>query len=176
MDTTGNIGVRIRPLGPEDSIAGLTALLHRAYAPLAARGMLFLASHQDETVTLRRISRGECWVAVDGGGGDVIGTIVLKDVAETNGSPWYDRPDVACFGQFAIEPAWQRRGVGSMLVELVERRARAKGVVELALDTAETADELIAFYARRGYRFVEHLRWDVVNYRSVVMSKRVGPG
>jgi DNA-binding winged helix-turn-helix (wHTH) protein len=46
-------------------------------------------------------------------------------------------------------------------------------MAELALDTAETADDLIAFYTRRGYRFVDHVRWDAVNYRSVVLSKRL---
>jgi GNAT superfamily N-acetyltransferase len=165
-------GVGLRVLGPEDDIALLTALLHRAYAPLAARGMRYLASHQDEATTRRRISGGECWLAE--AGGQIIGTLTLRDADRTNGCPWYDRPDVASFGQFAVDPAWQGRGVGSLLVDRVERRARGKAVTELALDTAETADDLIAFYKRRGYRFVGYVRWDVVNYRSVVLSKRLG--
>ena len=50
------------------------------------------------------------------------------------------------------------------------------GAAEIALDTAETAEELIRFYLKRGYRFIEHVTWtDVVNYRSVVLSKRVEP-
>jgi GNAT superfamily N-acetyltransferase len=164
--------VTLRTFGPADDISALTALLHRAYAPLAARGMRYLASHQDDATTLRRISGGECWVAQ--AAGQLVGTITLRDAAHTSGCPWYDRPDVASFGQFAVDPDWQRRGVGTLLVQHVERRAREKSVAELALDTAETADDLIAFYTRRGYRFIEHVCWDVVNYRSVVMSKTLG--
>jgi GNAT superfamily N-acetyltransferase len=134
--------------------------------------MRYLASHQDDATTLRRISKGECWVAEVTG--RLVGTITLRHAEHTQGCPWYDRRDVASFGQFAVDPAWQRRGVGTLLVEHVERRARAKGVTELALDTAEAADDLIGFYTRRGYRFIEHVRWDVVNYRSVVMSKTLG--
>jgi hypothetical protein len=37
----------------EDWVA-LTELLHRAYAPLASRGMRYLARHQDADVTRRR--------------------------------------------------------------------------------------------------------------------------
>jgi GNAT superfamily N-acetyltransferase len=163
--------VRLRLFTPADDIAELTALLHRAYAGLAERGMRFLASHQDEARTLRRISAGECWLAVAGAGGTIVGTIMLKDAERTSGSPWYDRAEVACFGQFAVEPQWQGRGVGSRLVEQVERRARAKGIAELALDTAEGADDLRRFYERRDYRFVEYTRWTEVNYRSVIMTK-----
>jgi GNAT superfamily N-acetyltransferase len=170
-DAGGDDNYHLRLLSPADDLVALTALLHRAYAALAQRGMHFLASHQSVDVTRRRLEKGECWVA--DANDVIIGTIVLKDTASTSGSPWYDRPDVACFGQFAVEPAWQSRGIGSALVEQVERRAQKQGVTELALDTAEGADNLIAFYTRRGYRFIEHTRWNDVNYRSVIMSKRL---
>jgi signal transduction histidine kinase len=47
------------------------------------------------------------------------------------------------------------------------------GMIELALDTSEHATRLIETYARRGSLEVERCRWDVTNYRSVVMSKRL---
>src|SRR4051794_36646698 len=108
MDDTGDAGLTadgasLRRFGHADSVAELTALLHRAYAPLAARGMRYLASHQDDAVPRRRISRGECWVAE--AGGRIVGTITLRDTEHTKGCPWYDRPDVASFGQFAVDPA-----------------------------------------------------------------------
>jgi GNAT superfamily N-acetyltransferase len=170
-DAGGNGDNRLRLLSPADDLIALTAMLHRAYAALARRGMHFLASHQGVDVTRSRLAKGECWVVEADGA--IIGTIVLKDAASTRGSPWYDRPEVACFGQFAVEPTWQGRGIGSALVDKVERRALEKGVTELALDTADGADDLIAFYARRGYRFIEHVKWNDVNYRSVIMSKRL---
>jgi GNAT superfamily N-acetyltransferase len=69
--------------------------------------------------------------------------------------------------------AWQ--DIGSRLIAHVEQRAAEKGIAELAVDTAEPATHLRRFYAARGYRFVEHAQWTCVNYRSVVMSKRIAP-
>src|SRR4051812_42065797 len=108
-DAGGGVGgFRIRPLAADDDLVALTGLLHRAYADLAKRGMYFLASHQPVEETRTRIASGECWVAVSGEGA-VVGTIVLKEAGKTRGSPWYDRPDVTRFGQFAVEPGWQGR-------------------------------------------------------------------
>lgn len=70
-------------------------------------------------------------------------------------------------------PALQRQGIGSRLMDIVEARACERGVAELALDTSEHAEALIAMYARRGDRFIEYSQWDVVNYRSVILSKRL---
>jgi GNAT superfamily N-acetyltransferase len=135
--------------------------------------MRFLASYQPVETTAKRIARGECAVAEVGG--RVVGTVVFRPMGSGRGTPWYERADVATVGQFAVEPAWQRRGIGARLMDWAEGRARETGAAELALDTAETAEELIRFYARRGYRFIEYVNWgDVVNYRSVVMSKRIG--
>lgn len=57
------------------------------------------------------------------------------------------------------------------MLTLVEERASELGLGHLALDTSEQARDLIAYYERRGFRFVEHLRWPDVNYRSVVLAK-----
>lgn len=164
-------GVSLRRIEPTDSLEELTDLLHRAYAPLAAAGMRFHATHQGVSVTRERCEAGECWVLTHGL--RLIGTVTLKDAARTDGSPHLDRPDVASFGQLCVDPAWQGRGLASILMDVAESRAAETGAAELALDTSERATELIATYARRGYEFVEHAQWDVTNYRSVITSKRV---
>ena len=161
--------VELRPLAEDDSISELTQLLHRAYRPLAERGMRYVASWQDDQITRRRIARGECYLAF--AGERLAGTILFSDAARTDGCPWYDRPDVASFQQFAVEPELQRRGIGAKLVELTERRAVETGAAELGLDTSEHAAHLIDWYGRLGYRFVEYADWPATNYRSVVMSK-----
>lgn len=166
-------GLALRPLEPADSIAALTELLHRAYAALAERGMRYSASHQDEETTRRRAARGECWVATLDSA--VVATITFHSAPRAGGAPWYDRPDVASFGQFGVEPTLQGRGIGSMLMDLVERRAAETGAAEIACDTSEHAHDLIAWYERRGYRSVGHVDWRPhVNYRSVLLSKRLG--
>lgn len=163
--------LELRLLREGDSIPELTELLHRAYRPLAEKGMRYVASWQDDEITLRRISRGECHLALLGE--RMVGTILFSDAAHTQGCPWYDRPDVSSIHQFAVEPELQRLGVGSRLIELAESRAAETGATELAVDTSEHAGHLIDWYGRLGYRFVEYADWETTNYRSVVMSKRV---
>lgn len=168
VDKTGR-SITYRYVRPEDDVDVITALLHEAYAPLAAQGMRFLATHQNADTTRKRMSHGETILALDGD--DIIGTITLKSADHTKGSAFYDRPDVAGFGQFAVRPSYQGTGIGSTLLKLVEQRAREQDVKMLALDTSEHAAQLIALYQARGYTFVEHIKWRDVNYRSMIFAK-----
>jgi predicted N-acetyltransferase YhbS len=162
----------IRPLEPTDSISRLTELLHRAYRPLAEKGMKYVASYQGDDITAARCAKGDTFVCeLDQ---NLVGTITLSTVENTSGSPWYDRSDVASFGQFAVEPTIQKLGIGSKMMQVVEDRAAALGIVEIALDTSERATNLIEYYTLRGYRFIEYVQWDVTNYRSVILSKTLG--
>lgn len=161
--------ISIRPWQSSDSAAELTELLHRAYARLAGMGLRFWATHQGADITEMRIAGGECFVAL--ADGVICGTILFRDASRTSGTPWYDRPDVASFGQFAVEPGLQSNGLGRRLIAHVEARAAASGARELALDTAEPAAHLVEWYTRLGYRFIEHAQWQHTNYRSVVLSK-----
>ena len=167
---TGNADdVIIRPLNAEDSIQELTDLLHRSYKVLADMGFRYVATYQDVATTSKRLGRGPAYVAC--ADSVLVGTITLKRPELTRGSSWYDRADVASFGQFAVSPDYQRCGVGSRLLQTVEATARSWGAAELALDTAEGAVHLQRFYQKRGYRFIEYVDWDVTNYRSVLLSK-----
>jgi len=171
-DAVSNISVKklsFRRLLPTDDIQAITELLHEAYASLAAAGMRYVASHQSADVTRERMANGETFIAALGD--RIIGTVTLKDAEHTAGSPFYDRPNVADFGQFAVAPAFQHQGIGSRMMEMVEARAHEKGVHELALNTSEHAAHLIELYTRKGYRFVEYVRWPDVNYRSMIFSK-----
>lgn len=161
--------IEIRFFREGDSVSELTRLLNRAYRPLAEMGMRYVASWQDDEITRRRMSHGECYLAFLET--RLVGTILFADAARTDGCPWYDGPDVASLQQFAIEPELQRQGIGTQLIEQVERRAIETGAAEIALDTSEHAQHLIDWYARLGYRFVGYADWPATNYRSVVMSK-----
>ncbi|MGI8923196.1 MAG: GNAT family N-acetyltransferase [Fimbriimonadales bacterium] len=163
--------VDIRRLEPTDDLQELTDLLHRAYKQLADMGFRFLATHQDTETTRERTQGGECFVGhIEG---PIVATMTFYDAAHTSGCSWYDRPEVASFGQFAVEPSLQRSGIGSRLIELAEGRALETGATELALDTAEGATRLIGLYERRGYRLVGNADWNETNYRSVILSKRI---
>jgi GNAT superfamily N-acetyltransferase len=162
-------GLVIRPLAPTDSLGELTDLLHRAYAQLRTQGLHYVASHQDEATTRRRVARGECYVGERSG--RLVATVTFKPTSLTAGCDWYDRPEVASFRQLAVDPELHRNGIGSALVALAEQRAGETGATEISLDTSEKADSLIGWYLRRGYRFVGQVSWPMVNYRSVILSK-----
>jgi GNAT superfamily N-acetyltransferase len=165
-------GVQIRALAPDDSIAALTELLHRAYAELGAQGLRFTAVDQSESMTRERIAKGRCFVATLNGA--IAGTITYYPPRADAISRWYRRPGVACFGQFGVDPTHRGKRIGSSLLAHVETVARGEGVTELALDTAENATALVAMYARMGYRVVDYDNYVVTNYRSVIMSKSLG--
>ena len=161
----------IRPLSESDSLVELTELLHRAYRPLAEMGLRYLATHQDMETTKRRISGGQCSVAVRGG--RIIGTVTYYPPEGKGGSLWLDRGDLASFGQLAVDPAEQGAGIGRRLIALVETQAARDRANEIALDTSIHAKHLIDWYTRLGYREVERVQWAVTNYPSVVLSKPV---
>lgn len=161
--------VEVRLLQESDSLEDLTALLHRAYRELLDRGLRYTATAQSVETTRERCSDGECYVAV--ADGRIVGTVTLYPPGTGSGCPWYERADVAHFGQFGVEPSWKGRGVGRAMLDMVENRARTLGAAHLALDTAKLARHLIELYERWGYSVVESVTWEEVNYESVIMSK-----
>ena len=161
----------IRELASTDSITDMTRLLHAAYARLGGMGFNYTAVDQTEDVTRSRIARGRCLVAVDAGA--LVGTIMVHPPGRSAGCPCYERPDVATIGQFGVLPGRQGTGTGTRLLRRAEELALASGAAELALDTSEGADHLIAWYEREGFRFVEYAQWEGKTYRSVIMSKPV---
>jgi len=162
--------LRIRRLEAGDSLAELTALLHRAYATLGAMGFNYTAVDQNVATTRERIGSGECYLAFIGQ--RTVGTLLLGPVAEIQLScEWYCRPGVWTIGRFGVDPDLRGQGIGSELLAFAERRAESLGAAEAALDTAEGAEHLLEFYGKRGYRRVGHVQWEGKNYRSVVLSK-----
>jgi GNAT superfamily N-acetyltransferase len=163
----------IREWQDADSFEELTALLHRAYKFLADRGLRYLATYQSVDVTKSRVRGGRCLVALDGN--RLVGTLCYYSGGSYAECPWYERPGVAPMGQLGIEPSYQGQGIATRLIRSAEELAIREGKAELALDTAEPATWLIGWYERMGYRIVAHADWDVTNYRSVILSKRLSP-
>jgi GNAT superfamily N-acetyltransferase len=159
----------IRPLAAGDDIEAITHLLHRAYAGLAALGFKYYATHQSPDVTYERLHKGFPFVAERSG--EIVATVTLYSSAPDARCEYYGRAGVYKFGQFGIEPSLQKSGLGSRMYARIEHEARARGAHFLALDTAEGAHHLIAWYTRLGFSVVELVQWEHTNYRSVVMSK-----
>ncbi len=169
--SAGEPHVEIRLLSPDDSIGDLTMLIRRAYKQLADMGLQYVATWQDEEITRRRSEKGECYVALLDG--ELAGTITFYPAGSAESCAYYDRPGVAVFGQFAVDPGHQRQGIGALLLARVERRARDMKATEIALDTSDKATHLIDLYQRFGYAVVETANWDETNYKSVIMAKKL---
>ena len=181
-DRGSSANITTRRLAPSDSLQEITTLLHRAYAKQVAMGLRPLAGRQSVDITEKRVFSGECYVAVDHEapvqsrtGQKIVGTILFHEVEESKGPPWFEKPEVASFSQLAVDPDYQGCGIGRMLLDLVESRARDSGARELGLSMAEPDRELYEFYIRRGYRFVEFWQWPYTNYRSAILSKTLAP-
>jgi len=166
---TDNLKLTIRQWCHDDDISRITDVLHRAYAQLADLGFKYHATWQGDEVTLKRLSKGVSYLALDND--LIVGTITLSVPPNVSGCDWYDRGDVASFGQFGVDPNYQKYGIGSKLLETVETETRKRQLPNLALDTAEGAKHLIDLYGRRGYEFVGYANWDITNYRSVILNK-----
>lgn len=149
--------IRIRELRPDDSVAAITELLHISYASLAAMGFKYLATHQDEATTQQRLQGGISIVAeLDGA---IVGTATLRAPEAESRCAWYSQSGVWSFGQFAVRPDLQQKGLGARLLRVIEQRAFQNGATELALDTAEGATHLVRWYERLGFRFIQHVSW-----------------
>ena len=162
----------IRCYNSADSLLHLTEMLHRAYAGLAAMGLRFLATHQDDDVTRNRLN-GE-WSFVVEKEGTIVATVTVYQPRPHDECAWYNTPGVWCFGQFGVEPALQRQGIGKLLMSFIEQRVLEAGGRELACDTAEPALHLRSWYESMGYGFKQFVQWQEVNYRSVILSKTLG--
>lgn len=165
--------MQITHFSETDSIEELTALLHLSYKRLADMGLKFVATYQTPEYTKNFIkNNGECYISKNDSG-KIIATIMYLPESKDHDPEWYKKENVAHFGKFAVHPDYQNTGIGGKMMDFIEKYAVEKGKIELALDTSEKALHLIEYYKKRGYRFIEHHQWDVTNYRSVIMSKKL---
>src|SRR4051812_29071061 len=131
--------VVIRPLSTTDCLEALTALLHTAYASLAAQGWNFTAVDQSVDVTRDRLAGAQGFVAhIDG---RLVGTVAVrgpKPVGETyiaDPPPaLYTTPGTAILAQLAVHPDCRGQGVGERLIDAAEAWAREQGFERMALD------------------------------------------
>lgn len=61
-------------------------------------------------------------------------------------------PDTLYFGMLTIEPTLQGQGFGKILMDHVERVARAYNLKKIRITVIPSRHELIAFYERRGFK------------------------
>lgn len=89
-------------------------------------------------------------------------------------------PDVSHLLVIAVDPAWQRRGLGTRLMQWCEARTRAHGLDALLLEVRPSNGKALAFYGRHGFQQIG-LRRDYypaahgAREDAVIMQKPVAP-
>ncbi|WP_457421812.1 GNAT family N-acetyltransferase [Roseateles sp. P5_E7] len=168
--------ITVRPLTREDTLDELTALLHAAYASLAAQGWNFTAVDQSIEVTRQRLHGAQAFLAT--AGSRIVGTVAVRGPKPAGEAYIADPPPAlyttagtAILSQLGVHPDWRGQGVAERLIDGAEAWAQSQGHHQIALDTAEPAAALRARYARRGYTEVGVVQWQGKTYRSVLMCK-----
>ena len=151
-------------LAAEDDVPALRVLVNSAYRQLAEMGLNFTGTYQDEQVTRERMQGKDVYLAFLGD--QLIGTISLEVEQKEQGQVLY-------INQFAVAPAYQRKGVGGALLRLAEQRAVELGLCALQLDTAVPAKHLVDMYHRAGYRVLSEVHWRGKTYNSYIMQKQL---
>ncbi|MCP4472236.1 MAG: GNAT family N-acetyltransferase [Gammaproteobacteria bacterium] len=86
---------------------------------------------------------------------------VLEQDGEVRGFVvFYVRDDHVHLENVAVDPGFQGRGLGSKLIEFVERQARAEGYASVELYTNAKMTENLGLYPRLGYREFDHRHED----------------
>lgn len=172
--------ITIRPLSGADSLTELTALLHAAYASLAAQGWNFTAVDQSEDVTRERLAGAQAFVAEREG--RLVGTIAVRGPKPAGEAyiadpppALYTTPGTAILAQLGVHPDCRGLGLGERLIDTAEQWARDQGFTQMALDTAEPATALRRRYERRGYQPAGRVQWQGKTYASVLMAKPLQP-
>ncbi len=78
--------------------------------------------------------------------------LVAEDQLGLGGCVYLEiRGERAYFGLLSIDPGRQRSGMGRMLIQAAEERARERGCSHMDLQIVNLREELPAFYRKLGY-------------------------
>lgn len=159
-----------REVQPGDDLQALTQLIRSAYAPHAANGLRYWATHQSVDDTAKRLAGGHGLVGTLDG--EVVATITLREHEPDSKVELLREPNTWSFGQFAVAPAHKGCGFGRQIHDFGLGFAARHGCTRMALHTAEPATALIAMYRSWGYTMAGTCDWRPhTNYLSVLMCR-----
>ena len=144
----------------ERDLPAILDLIHRAYAANVAMGFRYSGATETFDSLAQAWREDKVYKLVADGA--IAGTIRLT-------------PHDGYLGvwRLCVDPALQRRGLGTALLRFAEEEAARLGLARVRLDTAKPFRDLVDWYRRRGYEVVAEVRYPQVNYPSLVMEKRV---
>jgi ribosomal protein S18 acetylase RimI-like enzyme len=142
----------------------LVALIHAAFAEYRGRLNPPSGAHEETQESVaRKLAAGFALLAFAG--------------PNPAGCVFYDlEADFVYFSRLSVVPEFRRRGLGQLLIDEVEARARALNRRAVRLGVRMALENQRAYYQRLGYRTVEaktHAGYMGPTY--VIMEKRLGP-
>lgn len=149
------LATEIRAAGERD-IAEVMALLYVCRRHLESRGIYqWNDAYPNEEVVREDVAGNRLFVAMLGS--DCVGAVTVdgRQPPEYRTLAWRcGHDDAAVVHRLAVRPAWQKRGVGRLLMDFAEDIAIEGGVGSIRLDAYSGNPRALAFYERRGYRKV----------------------
>jgi len=159
-----------REVQVEDDFCELTDLIRAAYAPHAATGLRYWATHQTVEDTAKRFAAGHGFVGILDG--RVVATVTVQEPDPSSKVPLLAEQGTWSFGQFAVTPLHKGKGFGRQIHEFATAFALQRGCQRMALHTAQPASALVAMYRSWGYAEAGTCDWRPhTNYLSVLMLK-----
>jgi GNAT superfamily N-acetyltransferase len=142
-------------------------LLRDAYGARAQEGLNFTASYQDEEMTRQSLLKTDRQTIIALAGDQLVATFQLcLEKKSTPGNGIY-------FNRFAVDPNFQKHGLGGAILEHAAEIARSRGFKQMWLDTAQPANDLVSFYQRHGFK-IDRQTWYVgKTYASWVMRREL---
>jgi ribosomal protein S18 acetylase RimI-like enzyme len=142
----------------DNDASRVAALLVDAYRLWTKRGLNPKAATYTATDVVADLAYKEVWLLEHEGA--LVGTVTVRIVGAGDGRYLY-------VTHLATPTVEHSRGLGSELMDRVERLALQREIRDVRLDTAVVMTELIAFYQGRGYAtFGERNHWEGTNYES----------
>jgi len=80
-----------------------------------------------------------------------------------------DRPGVGQVRYMAVHPEWQGKGLGSLILQYLESKAKFQGLNLVTLNARETA---VPFYLKNGYSIISEgpLVWGLIPHKICTKS------
>ncbi len=146
----------------ESDAEGLVVLINNAFA---VEKPFFTTERIDLAETLEHFKKGTFILAEDGT------TMAGCNYVELRGDSGY-------FGLLSIDPGYQGRGLGRILIEQAEESCRDAGCSVMRIRVLNHRTELPPFYEKFGYRVtgvedVEQVPTARMPYNFIVMEKRL---
>ncbi len=96
--------------------------------------------------------------------------VAVRDEKIVGSIRYYIKTGVCFLERLAVDPACQKQGIGSALVQALEKQARGKAH-KIYLETGLLAEDLIKFYSKLGYSGEAVLKKHYGNFDWLALSK-----